>query len=206
METLTRFNNLRYEHFKVNFKGLVFEVKLLDDSATFSNSNNKDLVEEFKVIVTNGEKSISYKFYNSIMEREISSIIKLYNKNLNFSQLKIHLKQKPLKMWGGYDEVRNFKQLTETRIYNLLYSIINSFGSDMDIETDDFKFFCDSFGYDEDSRTAEKIFNASIEFKQKVNTLKLSENQINYLRDIAGREEKPFKEDVLKAIEKAKEI
>ena len=90
METLkTRFNNVKYEHFKVNFKGLVIEVKLLDDKATFPNSDNNDFCEEFKITIsrtpTSGakEKEISYKFYNSVMEREISQILKEHNKGFN---------------------------------------------------------------------------------------------------------------------------
>ena len=112
METLTRFNNIRYEHFKVNFKGLIIEVKLLDNDATFPNSNNKDFCEEFKISITNKEKTINFKFYNSIMEREISQLLNtngLENvyKNLLFGDYGIfkagEFKKLMTKkfMWGG---------------------------------------------------------------------------------------------------------
>jgi len=213
MENLTRFNNLRYNYFKVNFKGLVFEVKLLDDKATFPNIDNKDVCEEFKINIsrtpTSGtkEKSISFKFYNSIMEREISEHLKLnllqYPKGtLKIKEFKGFMRRK---MWGGYDEVKNLKQLTEKRIYFLLYSVINSLSMDRTTETDSFKFFCDNFGYDEDSRKAEKIFKAVQEQKEKIESLNLTEEQIKYLDEEANQETDKFSEDVLKAIQEVKQ-
>jgi len=203
METLkTRFNNIQYEHFKVHFKGLIIEVKLLDDMATFPNSENKGFCEEFKIIITNKDKTISYKFYNSIMEKEISDIIKLY-KNINFSQMKRHLKQKPLKMWGGYDKVKNTTELNKERVFNLLYGVLNCFASDKETETESFKFFCEDFGYDEDSIKAEKIFKAVLEMKAKIYDLKLNPKQEKYFDEEAGQETEKFKQDVYKSIETA---
>ena len=55
-------------------------------------------------------------------------------------------------MWGGYDkDLRNSKTLEIVRAKHLLYSILNCFALDKGTETESFKFFCDSFGYDEDS-------------------------------------------------------
>lgn len=205
METLkTRFNNIKYEHFKVNFKGLIIDVRLLDDKATSPNQEEiKDFCEEFKISITNKDKTISYKFYNSIMEREISDIIKLYNKDLNFSQMRQHLKQKPLKMWAGYDKIKSFKELNRERAFHLLYSVLNCLSLDKNTETESFKFFCHEFGYDEDSIKAERIYKAVQELKAKIYDLRLTEGQERYLDEEVNQETDKFKQDVYKAIDTA---
>jgi len=212
METLkTRFNNIKYEHFKVNFKGLVIEVKLLDDKATFPNSDNKGFCEEFKITIsrtpTSGakEKEISYKFYNSIMEREISKILKSNNKSFSsWALVKSLLKSHPLKMWGGYDkDLKNSKTLEIVRAKHLFYSILNCFALDKGTETESFKFFCDNFGYDEDSIRAEKIFKAVLEMKSKIYDLKLTPEQEKYFNEEANQETEQFKQDVYNAVDNA---
>ena len=186
MENLkTRFNNLKYEHFKINFIGLDFEVKLLDNEAVFPNSKDNKKIEQFKVILTHKERIINFNFYNSIMEREISKNLKLnleqYPKGiLKIRDFRAYMKKQ---MWGGYDKVKNLKELTETRIYYLLYGIINSFAMDRTTETDNFKFFCDNFGYDEDSRKAEKIYKAVLEEYKNVKML-WTDEEIKKLAEI----------------------
>lgn len=208
MENLkTRFNNLRYEHFKVEFKGLVIEIKLLDNKATFPNSDNKDLCEEFKISVTHKDKTISYKFYNSVMEREISDILANEIYTINWSQTKQYLKTRPLKMWGGYDEdLKSSKTLEYARIKHLLYSVLNCFALDKETETESFKFFCDNFGYDEDSIKAEKIYKAVLEMKAKIYDLKLTEKQETYFNEEANQETDKFKQDVYTSVDNAKDI
>jgi len=206
METLkTRFNNIKYEHFKVNFKGLIIEVKLLDDSANFPNSENKDFCEEFKISITHKEKTISYKFYNSVMERQISHILKEHSKSFNnWALVKSLLKSRPLKMWGGYDkDLKNSKSLEIARAKHLLYGVLNCLAFDKETETESFKFFCDSFGYNEDSIKAEKIFKAVLEMKAKICDLKLTEEQEKYLNEEANQETDKFKEEVYNAIDNA---
>lgn len=206
MENLkTRFNNIKYEHFKVNFKGLVIEVKLLDNQANFPESDNKDLCEEFKIIITNGNKTINYKFYNSIMEREISEHLKLNLQQYPTGTLKIKEFKSFMgrQMWAGYDRVKNLKELNRERVYYLLYGVLNCFESDKNTETESFKFFCDNFGYEEDSRKAERIFKAVQELKEKIETLNLTEEQNIYFNEEVQQETDKFSKDVYNAIDNA---
>ena len=64
----SRFNNLRYEHFIIEFKGLIIEFKLIDNKAFFPNldkKEKKDFIEQFKITIINKNKDINYYFYNS---------------------------------------------------------------------------------------------------------------------------------------------
>lgn len=198
----------RYEHFKVKFKDLDIEVKLLDNKATFPNTAKKDFIgfcEEFKVIMKNKDKEITYKFYNSIMEREISDALNnkdnvyLYNHGfmLNLKGFREFMNKK---RWGGYDKIKSVKELTQERILNLIYSILNSFEMDRNTETLDFYDFCDSFGYDKDSRTAEKVYNAVIDFKIQARSLNLTDNQDKYFNEEVSQETEKFNQDLRKAI------
>ena len=204
MENLkTRFNNIKYEHFKVNFKGLIVEVKLLDDKATFPNSDNTDLSEEFKISITNKDKTISYKFYNSIMEREISEDLKQNIAQYPAGTLKIKNFRAFMgrKMWGGYDKVKNLKELNRKRAFHLLSGVLNCLSSDKNTETESFKFFCDEFGYNEDSIKTEKIFKAVQELKAKIYDLRLNKEQESYLDEEVSQETEVFKKDVYHAID-----
>jgi hypothetical protein len=205
METLTRFNNVKYEHFKINFKGLVIEVKRLDDKATFPNTEDKNFCEEFKIIVTNKDKVITYKFYNSIMERDISEHLKTNLKQYPTGLLKVKEFKNFMgrKMWGGYDKVKNSKELNRERAVNLLYSVLNSLALDKNSETETFKDFCDNFGYDTDSIKAEKVYKAVQEFKSKIYDLRLTTEQEEYLNEQANQETEQFKKDVYEAIDHA---
>ena len=204
-QTTTRFNNLKYEHFKVNFKGLNIEVKLLDNNAVFPNSEDKNAVEEFKVLITYKGKTMNFKFYNSQMEKGISDYLnELGYMAYNNKQFKSFVSSKF--SWGGYDDVKNRTDLIHERIYNLLYSIINSFANDNNADLSSFSFFCDNFGYDNDSIKARTIYNQLQEQQEKFFNLGIDEKLKTYLFEIAGQEEKPFEEDVKKAIEQARTI
>lgn len=186
-------NKQSYKEFETVLNQMEFKIKLLDTEET----------ETFKVTVTNLEnkKTMSYKnFQNSIMEREISQILNDYkNTPSTFHQTMIHLKQKPLKMWGGYDRgIHSFKELDLKRRYYLFYGIVNDLSRYVNFseETPTFKDFCDIFGYDEDSRKAEQIFKDCLEFESKIKSLWLTDKQKEYLA-LANQEEDQFKQDCL---------
>jgi hypothetical protein len=198
---------MKYEHFKINFKGLEFEVKLLDSEAFFPNSLKEDkkaYCEEFKVIVKNKNKEINFKFYNSQMEREISKYlnelgyIKYHNPTF-----KSYMKRF---MWGGYDKVKNRDDLIKQRIINLFYSIINDMAFNYFEDLISFSWFCNNFGYDEDSRTAETIFKNCQDFQSKLLSLDFSKEFLKYLEEHAQQETDKFKEDIIKAVEESKTL
>lgn len=198
---------LKYEHFFIKFKGLDFEIKLLDDSALFPNSlkEDKNLIEEFKVIVNNKDKEISFKFYNSQMEREIS----LYLNNLGY----VKYNNREFKSfvnrrfnWGGYDKVKNREDLIKQRIINLFYSILNDIAFNYSNDLTSFNYFCDSFGYDKDSRRVEKIFNSCIELQEKLLSLNFDEKFLKYLENEVQQETEKFNQDIIKAIEESKNL
>jgi hypothetical protein len=194
----------KYEHFNFKFKGLDFEIKLIDDCSYFPNSEEIKPVEEFKIIVKNKDKEINYKFYNSIMEREISQILKENLKKYHFSQVKRLLKDRPLKMWGGYDKINTFSDFDLRRMEHLSYSVLNCFALDKETETDDFKFFCDNLGYNEDSIKALNIFSEVVKLKRKILSLNLTEEQEKYFNEEVNQETETFNNDLKKAIFEAK--
>lgn len=211
----------KYEHFKINFKGLEFEVKLLDSEAFFPNNlkeNKKAFCEEFKVIINKKclsgakDKEISFKFYNSQMEREISQILKDKNNKSLFifsNILSIRAFKKLMTkrfMWGGYDKVKDTNDLTKERIISLFYSILNDIAFNYFNELTNFKDFCDTFGYDEDSRTAETIYKNCQDFQSKLLSLNLDKTFLKYLEEHAQQETDKFKEDIIKAVEESKTL
>ena len=73
---------------------------------------------------------------------------------------------------GGNSITFNFGQSiadTETATKPKAYSVLASISSDMSCPYD-FEEFCGDYGYDEDSRTAEKIFKKSSKFAERLNT------------------------------------
>jgi hypothetical protein len=206
METLkSRFNNLKYEHFKIEFKGLLFEVKLIDNEAVFPNSKDNKQVEQFKVSVTNKDKKISFNFYNSIMEKGISDYLNsLGYVAYNNKQFKSFVSSKF--SWGGYDDVKNRNDLIRKRIYHLFYGIVNSMAMDIEEDLSSFSWFCSNFGYDKDSRTSERIFKSCQEQQEKDLSLNIDEKTRKYLREEANQETNKFSKDIKEAIERAKEI
>lgn len=202
----SRFGNMKYEHFKINFKGLVIEVKLIDNEATFPNTDSRALIEEFKVKITNKETSIGYLFYNSVMERQISEFLK-NNRTKGFQYSNIAEFKRYISRtfsWGGYDDVKNNKELTNKRIWWLLLGILvdlQSYIKFSEYSGSDFDWFCDNFGYDKDSRKAEKIYREMQDMEKKVNSLKLSEEQENYLINEVQQETDKFSKELKKAIE-----
>lgn len=199
--------SIKYDNFFIKFKCLDIEFKLLDDSAFFPNQEKKDkkeFVEEFKIIVKNKNKEIEFKFYNSIMEREISKYLKelgyvKYN-NLHF---KSWIKRFS---WVGYDKVKNREDLIKQRIINLSYSVLNSIAMDINNDLSSFSWFCSNYGYDEDSRTAEKIYKSCQELQEKLLSLNLDKEFLKYLDEEAMQETDKFKEDIIKAVQESKLI
>jgi hypothetical protein len=208
-ELVSRFGNRKYEHFEFDYNGLNFEVKLLDSDAHFPNTDQEKPCEEFKIAVINVQmgqevKAINYKFYNSIMEREISQILKEHNKNSQWGQIKGLLEDRPLRGWGGYDKhMANFTKFTQERIFKLAYSILNCFANDMQ-QINSFSEFCDNFGYEKDSFKAKKVFDSYAELQAKIESLKLTEKQKNFLIDIVATEEEDFNDTLHYALEEEK--
>lgn len=200
---------LKYEHFKVELNGLSVELKLLDNEATFPNSSDTQKVEEFKVTIKNlfgllgeKEKKISFKFYNSQMEREISKYLnELGYVAYNNRQFKEWMSYRF--MWGGYDKVKNRTELIKERIRNLLYSVINCVARDRGEDLSSFSWFCSIFGFDEDSRNAERIYKECQVMQDKINSLQLSDKQIKFFDEEANQETDKFSEEIRKATEKA---
>ena len=75
---------------------------------------------------------------------------------------------------SAFDAGNNKKILPDDDLLNALECII----SDAISGTYSFEEFCDEFGYDEDSRSAERIHKACIDTLNRVNTLGISENDL----------------------------
>ena len=82
-----------------------------------------------------------------------------------------------------YDASHNKTALTEDDLKHALECIL----SDALAGIDSFEEFCGNFGYDEDSRSAERIHNACKETTTKINALGISEDEIySILNDLNG--------------------
>lgn len=206
IELVSRFGNRKYEHFEFDYNDLNFEVKLLDSDAKFPNSEQEKPCEEFKITVINVQmgqeiKAINYKFYNSIMEREISKSLELHNKHTSWGLIKGQLAN-VLKGWGGYDKyMANFTKFSQQRIFNLAYSILNCFANDMQ-PINDFPEFCSNFGYEEDSIKSKKIFDSYVELQNKIESLKLTGSQRDFFINVVATEEEDFNDTLCDAMEK----
>jgi hypothetical protein len=204
-ELVSRFGNRKYEHFEFDYNDLNFEVKLLDSDAHFPNTDQEKPCEEFKIAVINVQmgqevKAINYKFYNSIMEREISKALGMHNKNTAWGLIKGQLAN-VLKGWGGYDKhMANFTKFSQQRIFNLAYSILNCFANDMQ-QINSFPEFCDTYGYEQDSIKAKKIFDSYAELQAKIESLKLSEKQRDFFINVVAIEEEDFNDTLHYALE-----
>lgn len=204
-ELVSRFGNRRYEHFEFDYNGLNFEVKLLDSDAHFPNADQEKPCEEFKITVTNaclGQeiKTITYKFYNSIMEREISKALGMHNQNTAWGLIKGQLAN-VLRGWSGYDKhMANFTKFRQQRIFNLAYSILNCFAKDMQ-QINSFPEFCDTYGYEQDSIKAKKIFDFYAELQAKIESLKLTEKQRDFFINVVATEEEDFNDTLQFALE-----
>ena len=78
----------------------------------------------------------------------------------------------------------------------------------MDKEQDlsGFDWFSDCFGYDKDSRKAERIYNLCIEMQDKINSLHIEKETSEYLSEEANQETDQFSQDIKTAIRHAKQI
>lgn len=192
---------LKYENFAVKFKGLNFEFKLLDDSAFFPNAEKTDktLHEEFKIIVSNKENNIIFKFYNSSMEREISKYLnELGYLSYNNRQFKDFVSSRF--HWGGYNKVKNRNDLIKERIINLFYRVVNSMAYDINEDLSSFSWWCSNLGFDEDSLRAKKFYEEAQTQQEKLLSLELDSETLKYLEEHAQQETNKFKEDIIKAV------
>jgi hypothetical protein len=205
MDNKTRFGNLDYKHFDLIFKGLLFDIKLIDSESVFPNSTDNKQVEQFKVVVQNKDKKITFFFYNSQMEKGISDYLdSLGYVAYNNKQFKSFVSSRF--SWGGYDDVKNKQDLTKKRIYHLFYGILNSMAQDIEEDLSSFSWFCNNLGYDEDSRTAEKIYKTCQEQQEKLLSLGIDEKTRKYFQEEAQQETDKFSTDIKTAIENAKAI
>lgn len=183
---------MKYEKGELNFKDLKFSWKL-----THTKKGEHGEHEVFKIEISNGENTLFQEFNNSVMENDISK--KLKNYVFSFKELRP-------KMWAGYDEDLNNKKMTlkefsKKRIYWLLYGVINDFSGYIEIDYYSFKEFWDNFGYDEDSKKAEKIYFSCLEYYNKIQGLILNQEQREYFLNVVRSEEEEFNKLIKKEIQ-----
>ena len=194
-----------YKKGEVKFKGLKFSWNLI---TTEKGTNGE--YEVFNIEIEKDGIKIRQEFNNSIMENKISELMKLYPnyKTMDFIQFRNHLRTSVCKMWGGYDKgiddktkIKNFKEFNKKRIWWLLLSIITDFSNYIEFE-EGFSWFCANYGYDEDSRKAEDIYKKCLDYFNKIETLKLSDEQRKYFINEVSQETNLFcHKDLNKIIE-----
>lgn len=130
------------------------------------------------------------------MERAISIYLQELGYNIPFSIKTFRSWMHNNHMWAGYDKVKNREDLNNQRVRNLIYSIVNSMASDLNEDLESFSWWCSNLGYDEDSRKAERIFNLCREIKEKICSLNLCKEQLEFLNNEALEETGKFQKEI----------
>lgn len=197
-----------YEEGMIKLKGLKISWRFLDNVIP-KNWDSKQEIEQFRIKIQNGDKKESFDFYNSIMEKEISDKLKENKKGYyqNWRQLFLFIRPK---MWGGYDDAKkNYQTFVKKRIWWLLSSALNSIMRDgfkfSEYSGSSFDWFCDNFGYDKDSRKAEKIFKACQEMEEQLKNLDFNKEQSIYIENQIMQKTDLFNKHLAVAIEIAEE-
>jgi hypothetical protein len=162
--------------------------------------NQKEECEKLNIEITNGKNKIDYTFYNSIMESQISDLLTLYKMPSDFVRFREHLRMSICKMWAGYDEdlnekkISTYREFDKKRIWWLIYEVLNDLSGSFNFseESPTFEDFCDCFGYDKDSRTAERIYKKLLEQEQKAKSLNISEEGLKYFLEEVHQETEGF--------------
>lgn len=191
----------KYKEGSLKFNGLVFIWKYI---TTESDKNGEHEVFNIEVFNPQNKKKIRQEFHNSIIECGISQKIERYKNLYSFSEFFNLIRPK---MWAGYDEnlqgkkIKSFKELDKKRIWWLMLSVLIDFSENIEVG-ENFYEFCDSFGYDRDSREAENIYKKVIDYKEKIRSLELTEKQERYFLKVVRQEKDQFTDkDLTKATE-----
>jgi hypothetical protein len=130
---------------------------------------DKDKRDIYLITLKKGNREYKFNFGNSIAH---SGKYKVYS---SIGLTLVNDKKQATKIKGAYQIIKN-KEFQELTIYDVL-------GCLQKYDVGDLKNFCLEFGYDEDSRTAEKIYNAVV---NEYNNLKLlfSDEELNKMGEI----------------------
>jgi hypothetical protein len=197
-------NGIAYEEGETLIKGVRVGWKLVDASAEFPNTNGEkgapSLHERFLFVISAGGKTYKFDFYNSVMERGITALIGEQRKMQSVKQTREAISRRF--SWGGYSKCASYAQLEAKRVFYLVYGALNSNASDVMTDTGSFSEFCLGLGYDTDSRSAEKIFNAIREAKNKWDEFApaLDAPQRAFFEMNASQEDDEFSEEVKNAV------
>lgn len=198
-----------YEDGEIMFKGLLISWKKIDEVQKWGKNFNEEFRFWIKVIGKPLEprpEKISLEFYNSNMEWEISQKIARSDVKAIGSNWKQFKDLVYPKMWGGYDDCKNFNDFWKERVYWLLSGAIVSLFENKDFrERYNFKEFCSEFGYDIDSMNAHNIYRACIAQQEALSTLKIPESFWKYYEKHINQETNTYNKDVRAAIEELAE-
>ncbi len=117
--------------------------------------DDKDCRDIYNVTITRGSRSFSFKFGQSINESR-------YHAPSNYNSFR-----------EGY---KRLKAGTRPSAYDILACLTK-------YDPEDFEFFCDNYGYDNDSRKAERIYNAVCKEYRNVCSL-WNDSELEQLQEI----------------------
>jgi hypothetical protein len=160
-------------------------------------SFNDTETDTFNISVLYDGLKSDFKFYNSISETEITQ--KLSHQKRFFADTTGVLKILRPKTWGGYDNIKTLQDFKNKRVYYLVYGFVNCFFNDLLSETDTFKNFCDSYGYDENSRKAYEIYTLLMTQKEDPLSVSLLRNEAVLIEN-GAREENGFNDIIKNAV------
>jgi hypothetical protein len=131
-----------------------FKVEFLRFGLFFQDKEEKDKRDIYLITLKRGERVFKFEFGNSINE---SGEYILYP-SLERIHLSLNSFGKPNKNIKGFGLLNNENSKKNLNFKNpSAYDVLACLTK---YQPEDFKNFCDEFGYNEDSRTAEKIYNA----------------------------------------------
>lgn len=114
-----------------------------------------------RVIVLRGGKDISFRFGMSTADTDV------FTGTVSQVAARIH---RIKTVWDREQHVKGFVTKRKEIKDNLLYSLLSCIASDYSVP-ETFHDFCGEFGYDEDSRKAEKTFHSCLEQSHKLHSI-----------------------------------
>lgn len=146
----------------------LFKVEFLKHDKHFP--DDKDSRDIYLITLTRGKRSYSFNFGQSLNCSGKFWKYGNYERGVSHGLGKAKTKPYP---WSEWDLNKGYREPTA---YDVLASITK-------YDPEDFKNFCSNFGYNEDSRTAEKVYKAVLEEYTNIKTL-FNDEELELLQEI----------------------
>lgn len=148
--------------------GTEFKVKFLRHDKHFA--DDQETRDIYEVTLTKGDRYYTFKFGQSINASGRFWKYGNYKRGIHHGVGAKHIKPMPMSEW---DKNKNF---AKPRPYDIFTGLTK-------YDPENFEYFCDEYGYDADSRKAEKIYEA-VKDEYKNLLILFSDEEMDALKEI----------------------